>query len=370
MSHESISHFMSEAMKLAEQSIPFSSPNPAVGAVIVKNGKIIGKGKTSPFGGRHAEANAIRSVHDKNYLKGATLYCTLEPCSHSGKTPPCTTAIIESKFKNVIIALKDPDSQVNGKGIKQLRKANIQVIIGDGSNEVNNQLMSYIYHRKTGLPFFSAKLASTLDGKIATMKNDSKWISNNASRNRVHKFRSKVDAILVGSKTVIIDNPFLTARRNGKLLKNQPLRIVIDSKGQLSTNYNIFNNDAETLVVTTDASSKKWRKQIEKAGHSFIIIDDKLKQVDLLKFAQSMSELGIMHIHVEGGGQLIGALMHHQLIIKLYLFIAPKIIGNQKAINMIDGLNIEKVSEALKLINTSYEFIKQDILIAGEVDYK
>ena len=370
MSYESISNFMSEAIKLAEQSIPSSSPNPAVGAVIVKNGKIIGKGKTSPFGKKHAEVNAIRSVHDKNNLKGATLYCTLEPCSHFGKTSPCTAAIIQSKFKNVIIALKDPDILVNGRGVKQLRKANIQVVIGDGRDQVNNQLMPYIYHRKTGLPFISAKLASTLDGKIATMNNDSKWISSKTSRNRVHKFRSKVDAILIGSKTVMSDNPFLTARRNGKLIKNQPLRIVIDSRGKLSVNYNIFNDHAKTLVVTTKASSKKWRNQIEQAGHTFMIIEENSKQVDLLKFAQAMSDLGIMHLYVEGGGKLIGALMNHQLVVKLYLFIAPKIIGNQKAINMIDGLNIQKVSEALKLINTSYEFIQQDILIAGEVDYK
>ena len=198
----------------------------------------------------------------------------------------------------------------------------------------------------------------------------SKWISNNMSRNRVHKFRSKVDAILIGSKTVMSDNPFLTARRNGKLFKKQPLRIVIDSQGQLSINYNIFNDHAKTLVITTKASSKKWRDQIEKAGHACMIIEENSKQVDLLKFAQAMSDLGIMHIYVEGGGKLIGALMNYQLIVKLYLFIAPKIIGNQKAINMIDGLNIQKVSKALKLINTSYEFIQQDILIAGEVEYK
>ena len=367
MSNQKVSQFMLEAITLTKKHKIHVSPNPFVGAVIVRNNKIIGKGTTRLYGGNHAEIVAINSVKDKKKLDDATLYSTLEPCVHFGKTAPCVDAIIKSGINRVVIAIIDPDKKVKGKGVKKLRNNLIDVKIGDGASIVRNELKEYIFNRKNSRPYFSVKLATSIDGKIATKNGNSKWLSNEKSRSEVHKFRQNVDAILIGSKTVIQDNPFLTARNNDKLYKRQPVRIVIDSKGAVPLHANIFNHQSKTLVVTTKFSSASWKKKIIEMNHDYIEIEAIDKQINLIKFVEKMHDLGFMHILVEGGGKLVGALLRYQLINKVYFFITPQIIGSDGSVNAVDGLSISSMADTLKLRNTSYKLLKNDILVAGEI---
>ena len=369
MGQKIISKYMQEAVSLAEKSIPFAYPNPAVGAVITNNNKIVGRGRTSHYGGAHAELNAIRSVKQKKLLAEAILYTTLEPCSHIGKTPPCIDAIIKSGIRKVIVGIIDPDQNVSGSGLKALKQAGIIIKTGDGSAVVKSQLRPYIYNRTYQLPFITAKLAASIDGKIATSSGDSQWISNNKSRSIVHQMRKKVDAVLVGSETVIKDNPYLTARYGKKLYKNQPLRIAIDSSGKIPINSNIFNKDAKTLIVTTTASPEKWRSAIKKKGHECIILPKKSNKVDLDKCAESLHNLGIIHVLVEGGGKLIGELIKHKLVSMINVFYAPIIIGDKNAVNMIDGLKLNHINEALELSELSYQLVDKDISITAAIKY-
>jgi diaminohydroxyphosphoribosylaminopyrimidine deaminase/5-amino-6-(5-phosphoribosylamino)uracil reductase len=369
MGQKNISKFMQEAVELADQSIPFAYPNPAVGAIITKNNKIIGKGHTAHFGGSHAEVKAINSVKQKKLLTGSTLYTTLEPCCHVGKTPPCTDAIIKSGIKKVFVGIVDPDRQVAGAGIKALQRAGILVKTGDGVELIQSQLLPYLYSRTNQLPFMTVKLAASIDGKIATSSGNSQWISGKQSRLIVHQMRKKVDAVLVGSQTVIKDNPNLTARYGKKLYKNQPTRIAIDSNGIIPIGSNIFNKDAKTLIMTTTSSSTKWRTAIKKKGHDYIIIPKKSNKVDLYKCAQALHDLGMIHVLVEGGGKLIGALIKRELITKMNVFYAPKIIGNKNAINMIDGLKLNYANQALQLSELSYQLVGKDISITATIKY-
>ena len=369
MGQKNISKYMQEAVRLAEKSIPSAHPNPAVGAVITKNNKVIGKGRTSHYGGAHAELNAIKSVKQKKLLVGATLYTTLEPCSHTGKTPPCIDAIIQSGIRKVIVGIIDPDKNVSGTGLKALKQAGLIIKIGDGSVIVKSQLRAYIYNRTAQLPFITAKLAASIDGKIATSSGDSQWISNNKSRSIVHQMRKKVDALLVGSETVIKDNPHLTARYGKKLYKKQPLRIAIDSSGKIPISSNIFNKDSKTLIITTTSSSEKWRSAIKNKGHECIILPKKSNKVDLYKCAEFLHNLGIIHVLVEGGGKLIGELMKHELISMINIFYAPIIIGDKNAVNMIDGLKLNHINEALELSELSYQLVDKDISITATIKY-
>ena len=369
MGQKNISKYMQEAVRLAEKSIPSAHPNPAVGAVITKNNKVIGKGRTSDYGGAHAELNAIKSVKQKKLLVGATLYTTLEPCSHTGKTPPCIDAIIQSGIRKVIVGIIDPDKNVSGTGLKALKQAGLIIKIGDGSVIVKSQLRAYIYNRTAQLPFITAKLAASIDGKIATSSGDSQWISNNKSRSIVHQMRKKVDALLVGSETVIKDNPHLTARYGKKLYKKQPLRIAIDSRGKIPISSNIFNKDSKTLIITTTSSPEKWRSAIKNKGHECIILPKKSNKVDLYKCAESLHNLGIIHVFVEGGGKLIGELMKHELVSMINIFYAPIIIGDKNAVNMIDGLKLNHINEALELSELSYQLVDKDISITATIKY-
>ena len=369
MGQKTVSKFMQEAIELADQAIPFAYPNPGVGAIITKKNKIIGKGHTARFGGLHAEVQAINSVKQKKMLSGATLYTTLEPCCHVGKTPPCTDAIIKSGITKVFVGIIDPDKHVAGAGIKALQRAGIIVKTGDGIELIKSQLQPYLYSRINQLPFMTAKLASSIDGKIATSSGNSQWISNKKSRLIVHQMRKNVDAVLVGSQTIIKDNPNLTARYGKKLYKNQPTRIAIDSNGVIPIGSNIFNNDSKTLIMTTTSSSNKWRTAIKKKGHDYIIIPKRSNKVDLYKCAEALYELGMIHVLVEGGGKLIGALIKRELISNINIFYAPRIIGNKNAINMIDGLKFNSVDQSLQLSELSYQLVDEDISITATIKY-
>ncbi|MDD5681016.1 MAG: bifunctional diaminohydroxyphosphoribosylaminopyrimidine deaminase/5-amino-6-(5-phosphoribosylamino)uracil reductase RibD [Candidatus Omnitrophica bacterium] len=364
--------FMLMALKLAEKGLGKTSPNPMVGAVIVKNGRIFGKGYHRKAGCDHAEIAAIKTAGLN--AKGATLYVNLEPCNHFGRTPPCTEAIIKSGIKKVVSAMKDPNPLNNGNGFKRLKIAGIKIINGileKDAKKLNEAFIKYIT-KKT--PFVTVKIAESLDGKIATKTRDSKWISNEKSRQYVHKLRSRVDAIMVGARTVIKDNPLLTSRisnkdRRQKTEDQRPIKIIVDSMLKIPSNAKIFSrkSPAKVIIATTKKAPKDRINKFEKIGAEIIVLKDVAGKADL---AQLMKELGkreITSVLVEGGGELIGSLVDAKLVDKFLFFVTPKIIGGRDAITSVEGEGAEKVKQGLILRDIKYKRFDTDLLVEGYV---
>ncbi|MGH2405743.1 MAG: bifunctional diaminohydroxyphosphoribosylaminopyrimidine deaminase/5-amino-6-(5-phosphoribosylamino)uracil reductase RibD, partial [bacterium] len=257
------SAFMARALDLARGAPVPTSPNPTVGAVVVAEGKIVGEGVTEPPPGRHAEAVALDQAGEQ--ARGATLYVTLEPHCFQGRTTPCTAAIIASGIGEVHYALRDPDPRVNGEGHRVLEAAGVRVIAGEGEGDARRDLEAYIKHRETGLPFVIAKFAASLDGRIAAASGDSRWVSGPTAREWSHRLRTRIDAIICGSETIIVDDPLLTARPDGEDAGRQPLRVVVDSRGRVPPMARVFERTdwALTLVATSEDASPTWRASIE-----------------------------------------------------------------------------------------------------------
>ena len=318
------------AIELAKKAIGKTSPNPAVGAVIVKNNKVIGKGYHKKAGLPHAEINALREAGQK--AKGATLYVTLSPCDHYGRTPPCTDAIIKSGIKKVIIAMKDPNPVNNGNGIKRLRGSGIKVDAGVLAKEAEAINKPYIKFITKNLPYITVKVAQSLDGKIATRTGDSKWISSEDSRRYVHELRGKVDAVMVGANTVLRDDPLLLS----KVSRKQPVRIIVSGKSGVPQDAKIFSS----------------------LDRSPVIIVKSLSEALALK--------NITHILVEGGGELIASLVKKDLVDRFLIFIAPKIIGGRTAKTAVEGAGISHIKDASNFKIKSIRRFKKDILIEAE----
>ena len=352
--------YMTRALYLAKKGIGKTSPNPLVGAVIVKNKEIIGEGFHKKAGEDHAEIIALKDC--KESTKNSTLYVTLEPCSHYGKTPPCVDAIIKSGIKEVFIAVKDPNPLVNGKSISKLKKHGIKVNIGileKEATELNKYFFKFI---KTGLPYVHLKAAITLDGKIATRSYDSRWISCEESRRWVHKKRTQVDAVLIGVNTAIKDNP----RLNSRLEKiTYPKRVILDTDFQISSNLNMFSEKGETIIITTNIKNNKL-EEFKNKNIKIIVCKNKENQIDLKDALRKLGEIGITSILVEGGGSIFSSFISKSLVDRFYFFIAPKIIGDNNAISVMDGQNINLINESIKLKYIKSIFVGEDILIEGE----
>jgi diaminohydroxyphosphoribosylaminopyrimidine deaminase/5-amino-6-(5-phosphoribosylamino)uracil reductase len=359
--------FMQRAIALSLKGSP--SPRPFVGCVIVKGNKIIAEGYFTEKGNAHAEINALNKAGKK--AKNAIMYVSLEPCSHYGRTPPCTKAIIKAGIKKVVVALKDPNPVVNGKGIKELRKAGIQVELGLMEAQAKKINEFYIKFKKTRKPFVVLKAAISLDGKIATKEFDSKWISSKESRKKVHELRSKVDAVLVGENTVIKDNPKLTSRiKNGR----NPLRIIVATK-KISSKYDVFN-DSNFLIATTNKHlfkakkfkgkvielKKRTKKKNKRKKGNLIELKETKDSVDLKKLMKFLGKKGISSLMVEGGSKIFTSFLKEKLADKLMLFISPKILGND-SIPLIGKLEIKKASKAIQLKNLSFKKTGKDLLI-------
>lgn len=348
--------YMKHALNLAKKGAGFTSPNPMVGAVIVKNNYLAGEGYHKRAGEEHAEINALRNV--KTSVKGAKLYITLEPCDHWGKTPPCTKEIINSGIKEVIIAMIDPNPLVSGKGIKRLRSHGINVKVGILEKEAKKLNEAYIYSITHKLPFVQLKVATSLDGKIYTpLLKKEKYITNEKSRKEVHKLRSQVDAILIGKNTALIDNPLLTTR----LVKGKsPIRIVVTNKGDLSLDLNLFvNKDAKTIVATSELANKKIIASFEEKGIEVIASPQKDNKIDLKELLKKLWQMDITNILVEGGAQIAASFLQMELVNKIILYISPTIVGQ--------GLSfwIEKEKQNIKLKNIEYKKIGEDFRIIG-----
>lgn len=357
--------YMRLAMQLAGNAIGRTSPNPLVGAVIVKDNRVVGCGWHRKAGTPHAEVHALNQAGE--LAQGADVYVTLEPCAHYGKTPPCAKALVEAKVKNVYGGLLDVNPKVAGKGFKILEDAGIHVEYGFLQDELRKQnevFFKWIEHKK---PFVVLKAAMTLDGKIATATGQSKWITNETSRAYGYKLRDIYDGIMVGINTVIEDNPMLTARVDGG--KN-PIRIVVDSSLKIDINANVVQDkSAKTIIATTDKADKDKFLKLQAQDVDVIVVDkDANDKVDIEKLLDILGQKNICSILVEGGATLSGSFVAKKLVDKVYFFIAPKIIGGKEAKTPVAGTGILNLQEALALKDIQIEKLEEDILIIGRVD--
>ncbi len=368
MSTEEDKKFMREAIELARSQMGKTSPDPMVGAVIVKDGKIISTGYHSEQCTPHAEAFAIEKAGEK--AKGATLYLNLEPCCHYGYNPPCTHAVIKSGIKRVVAAMQDPNPLVNGKGFTEIREAGIEVtegVLEEEARELNEAFIKYI---SKSLPFVILKNAMSLDGKVATKTGDSLYISGVGSRQYVHLMRLYVDAILTTVNTVKIDDPQLTVRDigNEKLTKRDPKRIILDPNADIPLGSKILKNEPEkTIVVVTKKAPKEKIAKILKTGADVIKTEDPGVEIDLNDLMAELAEDKIMGIMIEAGGNFAAAALKAGIVDKVLYFIAPKLIGGAAAPTPLMGGGIEKLSEITHLKNVTYKQLGEDMMVQGYI---
>ncbi len=318
---------MCQAMALAEKARFHAPPNPWVGCVIVKNGEVVGRGYTQPPGQAHAEVKALQQAQEN--AKNAALYTTLEPCAHTGRTPPCVQTIIQAGIREVYIGIQDPDARVSGKGCQLLQEAGIKVIQGICTQEIKKMLASYLYHRQTGLPYTLLKAAISLDGRTAAADQTSQWITCTEARQDVHLQRAFSQAIVIGAKTALKDLPQLTVRHPHYTLPNQPLRVLLDAKGQVQAKGPLFDCQlAPTLVITTPQCSKNRQTEWLESGAEVAIVSASEMGVDLQETWQLLGKRSILQVMVEGGSLLHTALLQTSLVNRLLIYIGPLLLGS------------------------------------------
>ena len=353
---------MEHALSLAKRALGSVSPNPAVGAVVVNHGEVVGEGWTQPPGNAHAEVMAIKQAGTR--AKGSTLYVTLEPCSHYGRTPPCAQAIIDAGVTEVRASLLDPNPRVDGKGIAALESAGIKTIVGDGEEPARELMEAYLKHVVTGLPFVTAKFAMSLDGKIATSSGDSKWITGAESRKFVHQLRAESDAIMVGINTALADDPQLTARDDSGPLESQPLRIVVDSNARLPESAKMLNQPGRTLLATTVEENEHIRR-LRDRGVEIVTLQGGNGSVDLAGLMRYLGDNQVTNVFVEGGGTLLGSLFDLGLVDKVVGFVAPTIIGGAKAPSPVGGVGASSMADAIKLHGVRVMQFGSDVALIG-----
>jgi diaminohydroxyphosphoribosylaminopyrimidine deaminase/5-amino-6-(5-phosphoribosylamino)uracil reductase len=356
------------ALSLARLAVGYTNPNPAVGTVVVKDGLIVGMGYTQPAGSEHAEIIALR--HAGNKAEGAAMYVTLEPCSHYGRTPPCTQAIIAAGISEVHIALLDPNPVVSGRGVTRLKENGIKTHIGMCQQEAYEINEAYIKHITVGLPFVIAKFAMSLDGKIATRSGDSKWITREEARKYVHSLRYTVDAIMVGANTVILDNPYLTARGcggKGGIKKAQPMRLIVDSKGRVPLSAHVFEPPGEVLLAVAAPFDAAKKDKFVRRGAEIVELPATEGLVDVMELFKLLGRRGINTVLVEGGGRLLGSLFDRHLVDKVLAFISPIIIGGREAVG-VGGNGVDNVAKALRLNRVDIRNFGDDVLVSGYVE--
>ena len=358
---------MKQALSLAKLALGQVSPNPAVGAVVVKDGEVVGQGYTQPPGLGHAEVMALNQASEK--ARGGVMYVTLEPCNHQGRTPPCTEAIIKAGITEVNMAMIDPNPLVSGRGEEKLAKEGIKTHVGECELEAREINEAYIKYMTTGMPFVTVKFAVSLDGKIATRIGDSEWISGGEARKYIHYLRYTADAIMAGANTVIIDNPRLTCRygETGGQVRKRPLRVIADGKGRIPTDAQIFSVPGKVLVAVGKTVETEKKESLIKAGAELLELPSDGGRVSLEELLRILGEREITSILVEGGGILIGSLFDSRLVDKVTAFIAPIIIGGEEAKPSVAGTGIEKIADAIKLENMSVEKIGEDLMVNGYV---
>jgi diaminohydroxyphosphoribosylaminopyrimidine deaminase / 5-amino-6-(5-phosphoribosylamino)uracil reductase len=358
------SPFMRAALEAARRARGNTSPNPWVGAVVVRDGEVISTGVTSPPGGPHAEAAALAGVD----ARGADVYTTLEPCSpfEGKRTPPCSAALVAAGVKRVVVAIPDPDPQVSGRGLAIMREAGLEVEVGDGAAAAADLLRPYLKHRRTGLPYVIAKYAASLDGRTATGSGDSKWITGDAARDRGHEQRAWVDAVMVGSGTVLADDPALTARPGGALAPRQPVRVVVDSRGRTPLDARLFKEPGHVIVATTMASDTQWRAGVAAAGAQMVLCEAEESGLNLTQLMGTLGQRGILSVWAEGGSEVLGSLFAEDLVDEVWAFLAPKLLGaDGRPAVAVRGPGL--VQDAWTLEGVEVERLGDDVLVRGYV---
>ena len=353
---------MERALALGWGALGTTSPNPAVGCVIVRDGEIVSEGWTHPPGQQHAEAAALAQAGGR--ARGATLYTTLEPCNHYGRTPPCSEAIIAAGISEVHAAVRDPNANVAGGGIERLSDAGIRTHIGECTDEAGRLIEAFSKHSRTRMPFVTAKYAMSLDGKIAARSGDSKWISGEESRRYAHLLRAQSDAIMVGINTVLADDPQLTARdADGNPNEHQPLRVVLDRQGRMPKGARMLEAPGDTLIAVADDYDGATRD-----GAETIRLPSGRGGVDLSELMVTLGERDVTSVLVEGGGATIGALFDMNLVDKVVAFVAPVIIGGNEAISPVGGIGIAGMEEALRLKSVEVMRFGEDVAVVGYIN--
>lgn len=365
------SPYMALALAEADRARGRTAPNPPVGAVLVRDGTIVGRGHTQPAGNAHAEIMALRQAGAA--ARGATLYVTLEPCCHAGRTPPCTEALIAAGVTSVVAAVVDPNPRVAGGGVARLREGGISVATGDGADQSAELLQPFFKHIGSGLPYVTAKWAMSLDGKIATRTRDARWVSGPAARRWVHELRDVVDAIVVGVNTVLADDPALTVRlddngRRRAARTDRPWRVVLDSRCRLPLTARLLSSDlaAGTIVYHTAAAPPETCAAIAATGASVVAVPaDERGRVGPDAVLADLGRRGCLHVLVEGGGEIHASFLEAQLVDEVAAVIAPKLVGGLSAPGPLGGRGAERMADAMALADLRVDQMGADVLVRG-----
>jgi len=360
--------FMREALRHARKGLGRTSPNPAVGAVIVREGRVIAGGYHRRAGGNHAEVEALAGLGGKA-KRGDILYVTLEPCNHQGRTPPCTKAILSSGLKKVVVGMRDPNPRVSGGGCEFLAGKGVEVTVGILEPECRRLNEAYIKFVTTGRPFVAAKSALTVDGWTGTSTGHSQWITNEKSRQFVHRLRDKADGVMVGVGTVVADDPSLTARL-GNRKGRDPLRIIVDTHLRIPPEAKVLNTDSPsgTVIAVGDDVPAARLRRIQKGGVSALLCPKKGGRVDLAALMDILGKMSVVSLLVEGGSTLMGSLIRERLIDKFYFFVAPKILGGGDGIPVAAGPGPKRIDQCQGLKEIDTRRFGDDLLVIGYPD--
>jgi diaminohydroxyphosphoribosylaminopyrimidine deaminase/5-amino-6-(5-phosphoribosylamino)uracil reductase len=360
------SDYMTMALALAARGAGYVSPNPMVGAVVVKGGQMVGQGYHQVLGGPHAEVNAIDDAGEN--ANGATLYVTLEPCHHHGRTPPCTEKIVGAGIRRVVTAMADPNPDVKGGGNDFLQSQGIEVLTGVKAREARRLNESFIKFVTTKEPFVVLKMASTLDGRIATRTGDARWVTGDAARNHVHRLRHAMDAIMVGIGTVKSDDPQLTARPAGQKGVD-PIRLVLDTRLSMSKRAQMLNqaSNAPTYVVCGPDASEMDRRRLTASGARILEASVKKGRIDLNALMRQLGRMGITSLLIEGGAQVAGSAIAADIVDKVIIFYAPKLLGGDDGIPMFRGQGTAYMQDAVAIQDMTVEMVEEDFMVQGYI---
>ena len=353
---------MRRVLELAQRARGRTSPNPMVGAVVVRRGKVVGEGYHSRAGHPHAEIEALRRAGNK--ARSADLYVNLEPCCHFGRTPPCSDAIVQAGIKRVFVGMKDPNKQVSGKGLRTLKAQSIVIVSGVLKEECMKLNESFVKVMKTGMPFVILKTAMSLDGKIAARSGDSRWISGKLARNHVHKIRNHVDAIMVGTETVLQDNPRLTCRLETGSVKH-PVRIILDRRNRIPLTANVFKNSRSQPVIYVTGPDISSARQKALSARKVEILNSKIGKngFHIKHLLKKLANRDMNSILIEGGAELNASVLKAGVVDKVVAFISPILIGGSTAPGFLGGRGVMKVNSAIKLKNLEVTKIGEDLMV-------
>jgi diaminohydroxyphosphoribosylaminopyrimidine deaminase/5-amino-6-(5-phosphoribosylamino)uracil reductase len=357
--------FIERTLALAEEGRGLVSPNPMVGAVVVSGGRVVGEGFHEGPGLPHAEVVALARAGDR--ARGATLYATLEPCSHHGRTPPCADAVIDAGISRVVVAMRDPNPIVDGRGLARLESAGVAVSVGIHADEAERQNAAFVKHVRTGLPFVVWKTAASLDGKVASRDGSSRWITGEPARRDVHRLRGWADAILVGAGTALADDPSLTVREPG-YRGRPPLRVVADARGRVPATGDLFDSEAPTLVATTDLAPDPRRDEWRSAGAEVAVYPpDPGGRVPLAELVRDLGKRDVQGLLLEGGPSLAWSAIEDGIVDRVVVYLAPRLMGGADAPGVLGGRGFAPVGSAMRLRLGSFDRIGDDLRVEADV---